>query len=69
MMQSPSCDLAVVRWAEAAENHVELAQWGICAPAVEKFEVKGALIDPFGNEVVPARKIGRHYDIHNYGFS
>jgi hypothetical protein len=62
-------DLDIERWVEEARNGVQLARWGISAPIVTKFEVKGALLDPYGNEVVPARKIRRHLDIHHYGFS
>jgi hypothetical protein len=62
-------DLVIERWVTEAENGVELAQWGLGAPEVCQFEVKGALIDPYGNEVVPLRKLRRHYDIHHYGFS
>ena len=62
-------DLAVDRWVTAASNGVELARFGLVAPEATKFEVKGALLDAYGNEVVPARKIRRHLDIHHYGFS
>lgn len=68
-LAQPSEDLAVERWVEAARRGVNLAHWGICAMPVIKFQVKGALLDPYGNEVVPARKIRRHYDIHHYGYS
>ena len=61
--------LAVQRWAAEAANGVELARFGLVAPEAEKFEIKGALLDPYGNEVVPARKIKRHFDIHHYGYS
>jgi hypothetical protein len=62
-------DLAVERWAQEADRGVELARLGLAAPDQTKFEVKGALLDAHGNEVVPARKIRRHLDIHNFGFS
>ena len=65
----PTEDLAVVRWADNAHKGIELARLGLMAPEITKFEVKGALIDPFGHEVVPAEKIRRHYQIHHYGFS
>jgi hypothetical protein len=66
---NPTRELAVERWVAEADNGVELAKWGLCAPHASRFEVKGALIDAYGNEVVPARKIRRHFDIHHYGFS
>lgn len=69
LLVNPTRDLNVDRWALEAQKGVELALWGLCAPEVSKFEVKGALIDSYGNEVVPFRKIRRHYDIYHYGFS
>jgi hypothetical protein len=69
LLINPTADLDVERWALEARNGVELARWGLSAPQVTKFEVKGALMDPYGNEVVPVRKVRRHYDIHHYGFS
>jgi hypothetical protein len=69
LLLSPTRDLAVARWVSEAERGVELAGWGLCAPAASKFDVKGALMDPYGNEVVPSRKVRRHFDIHHYGFS
>jgi hypothetical protein len=68
-LAQPSEDLAIDRWTEAARRGVDLARWGVCAIPVIKFQAKGALLDPNGNEVVPSRKIRRHYDIHHYGFS
>lgn len=62
-------DLDVERWVRAAENGIELARWGLVAPEATKYEVKGALLDPCGHEIVPSRKIRRHYDIHHYGYS
>ena len=62
-------DLDVERWVPEAQNGVQLARWGLAAPLVTTFEVKGALMDPYGNEVVPVGKIRRHYDIYHYGFS
>ncbi len=62
-------DLAVEPWATEATRDVELARLGLAAPMTSKFEVKGALLDTYGNEVVPSRKIRRHFDIHEYGFS
>jgi len=68
-LAQPTEDLNVERWLDAARRGVDLARWGVCAMPVVKFQVKGALLDPSGNEVVPLRKIRRHYDIHHYGFS
>jgi len=61
--------LAVKRWSEAAQNGNELAQFGILAPVPRRFEVKGALLDSHGHEVVPKTKVGRHFEIHSYGYS
>lgn len=47
--------LAVKRWADEAHEGVELARMGLQAPMATKFEVKGALLDGYGNEVVPTR--------------
>jgi hypothetical protein len=68
-LMTPTEDLAVGRWVDNARKGVELAKLGLMAPEITKFEVKGALIDPYGHEVVPADKIRRHYQIHHYGFS
>src|SRR5262245_53768595 len=62
-------DLNIDRWTDNARNGVELARFGLMAPEISKFEVKGALIDPHGHEVVPVGKIRRHFQIHHYGFS
>ena len=69
LLVSPAEDLEVQPWLTEARRGVQLARWGICAPEVTRFEVKGALMDSYGNEVVPSRKTGRHYDIHYFGFS
>jgi hypothetical protein len=69
LLLDPTVDLAVARWAVEAQNGVELARFGLCAPEASRFEVKGALLDPYGHEVVPVSKIRRHYDIHEYGYS
>lgn len=69
LLLNPTTDLDIERWREEAQRGVQLARWGLSAPEVARFEVKGALIDPHGNEVVPTRKILRHQDIHHYGFS
>ena len=69
LLVSRTVDLKVEPWRSEAQRGVQLARWGLSAPEVTKFDVKGALIDPHGNEVTPSRKITRHYDIHHYGFS
>jgi len=46
-----------------------MARLGLAAPQQTKFELKGALLDAHGNEPASARKIKRHLDIHNFGFS
>ncbi len=68
-LANPPRDLEIDRWVSEAANGVQLAHWGLAAPLVSWFEVKGALVDPYGNEVVPYRKIRRHYEIFHYGFS
>lgn len=68
-LAAPTWDLNVERWVVEAHKGVELARLGIWAPEASTFEIKGALIDPYGNEVVPPRKIRRHHDIFHYGFS
>jgi len=68
-LTAPSADLNVGRWVDNASKGIELAKLGLMAPEITKFEVKGALIDPYGHEVVPAEKIRRHFQIHHYGFS
>lgn len=69
LLTAPSADLNVSRWADNASKGIALAQLGLMAPETEKFEVKGAFIDPYGHEVVPVDKIRRHFQIHHYGFS
>jgi hypothetical protein len=69
VLKNPPRDLAIQRWTEEADKGVALACSGLWAPMQTGFEVKGALLDPYGNEVVPVRKIRRHHDIHHYGFS
>jgi hypothetical protein len=62
-------DLAVTSWVAEARRGVELAAWGVMAPTAERFEVKGALLTEEGHEMVPSRKIRRHMQIHQYGYS
>src|SRR6202007_1453764 len=57
LLSDATADLNVERWVREARNGVELAMLGLTAPRLTKFEVKGALIDPYGNEVVPLRKL------------
>ena len=67
--QRLTCDLAVETWAACATGGELKAKWGLCAPAGTRLQVKGALVDPAGNEVVPRKKILRHHEIHHFGFS
>jgi hypothetical protein len=67
--QAPSKDLAVDRWVKAAAAGERKAVWGLCAPQGTGIEIKGALIDASGNEIVPRKKILRRYELHNFGFS
>ena len=69
MLVNPPVDLSVEPWQTEARRGVRLACWGLAAPVVTRFEVKGALMDSYFNEVVPSRKVGRHFDIHHYGYS
>lgn len=69
LLVSPTTDLQVEPWRTEAQRGVQLARWGLSAPEVTKFDVKGGLMDSHGNEVVPSRKVCRQYDIHHYGFS
>jgi len=61
--------LAVARWVSAANEGVGFARLGLSAPVVTTFEVKGALLDPHGNELVPASKVRRHHSLYGYGFA
>jgi len=67
--QNLTCDLAVDTWVACASRGELKAKWGLCAPAGTRIQVKGALLDPAGNEVVPGKKILRHHEIHHFGFS
>lgn len=64
-----TCDLAVETWTSCASRDEQKAKWGLCAPTGTRIQIKGALLDPAGNEVVPRRKILRHHEIHRFGFS
>ncbi len=68
-LAAPSADLNVERWSSNASKGIGLAALGLMAPEIDKFEIKGAFVDPYGHEVVPADKIRRHVQIHHYGFS
>ena len=67
--QCLTIDLAVATWAAAAAAGQEKAKWALCAPTGSRIQVKGALLDPTGNEVVPWKKILRRFEIHHLGFS
>ena len=67
--QSLTADLAVERWVAAAAAGELKAKWGLCAPAGTRIQIKGALLSPWGNEAVPAKKVLRRFEIHQYGFS
>ena len=67
--QALTADLAVESWVSAAAAGERKARWGLCAPARGRLQIKGALIDPEGNEVVPRTKILRRYEIQRYGFT
>ena len=67
--QSLTTDLAVATWTAAAAAGEEKAKWALCAPLGSRIQVKGALLDPTGNEVVPWKKILRRCEIHHFGFS
>jgi hypothetical protein len=69
LLRDSDADLDVERWVSEARRGCRLARTALLAPKVTTFEVKCALIDPYGNEVVPRAKVRRHYDIHHYGFS
>jgi hypothetical protein len=53
-----NADLAVKRWVDAVENGEGMKR-SLVAPVARIFEVKGALINPYGHEVVPRFKIDR----------
>jgi hypothetical protein len=67
--ESVTRDLAVERWLTAAAAGEKKACWGLCAPQGARIQVKGALLDSLGHEVVPQRKVLRRYEIHDLGFS
>ena len=62
-------DLCVPQWVRAADRGNEDAQMGLVAPEAAILEIKGALLDTYGHEVVPASKIQRRQQIHEHGFS
>lgn len=67
--QSLTSDLAIEAWVEAEASGEEKAKWGLCAPRGTRLQVKGALLDVQGNEVVPRKKVLRRYEIQRLGFS
>lgn len=71
-------EILVPSWIEAAETYLgnklkfprlEKAVWGIRATIGDEIEIKGAFLNESLFEMVPAEKIDRSMDIHNYGFS
>lgn len=67
--QSLTVDLAVSSWLTQAKAGIQKAKWGLCAPRCSMLQIKGAFIDHWGNEIVPKNKVGRRFEIQNYGFS
>jgi hypothetical protein len=67
--QSLTVDLAVEAWVMAAASGEKKATWGLCAPQGTRLQVKGALLDSHGNEVVPSGKVLRCREIQRLGFS
>jgi hypothetical protein len=66
---NPTRDLDVMPWRRAVHGGKDKAVWGLCAPEGDGFEIKGALINQLGQEIVPASKVLRHHEIPKYGFS
>lgn len=62
-------EIAVDRWLRAARAGAAKAKLGVSAPAITRLEVKGAWIDRAGNEVVPAGRIERRFEIARFGFA
>ena len=62
-------DLAIERWKQACDWINAPKDSGLWAPEGTRMKVFGAFIDPWGNEVVPRRKMHRRFDIHECGFS
>jgi hypothetical protein len=67
--QDVTKDLAVDAWLSAAASGAKKANWGLCAPKGSRIQIKGALLDPHGHEVVPRTKVLRRYEIQRFGFS
>jgi hypothetical protein len=65
----PSKDLAINQWLMEAVRGERKAMWGLCAPRGTGIEVKGALLNRTGDEVIPRDKVFRRFDIHQFGFS
>jgi hypothetical protein len=66
---SPTEDLAIASWVAAARRGEKKAVWGLCAPKASRMQIKGALIDRAGNELVPRKKVLRRYELQSFGFS
>jgi hypothetical protein len=64
---TPKEDLDIDSWRAAIQKHNK-AIWGLSAPEASRLEIKGAFLDSHGSEVVPADKIRRRFDIHEFGF-
>lgn len=47
----------------------EKAIWGLRAPRVAALDVKGSFLDEEGNEIVPYGKVGRRFEIRDYGYA
>lgn len=62
-------DLDISQWNHPCESIQAPPGIGLWAPRGTRLMVFGAFIDPWGNEVVPHRKIKRRFDIHMCGFS
>lgn len=75
ILVSTWCQHAVEAFEAFANNRLpsppeqEKAIWGIQAPTGTVLEVKGAFLDPDGNEVVPKSKVHRRFEIQKYGWS
>jgi hypothetical protein len=65
----PSRDLAIETWEKEANAGSDKAKWGLSAPEGTRLQVKGALLDRWGNELIPQTKVLRHEEIHRYGYS
>lgn len=62
-------DLDIRQWDNPCDHIQAPPRIGLWAPRGTQLMVFGAFIDPWGNEVVPSRKIARRIDIHKCGYS